>query len=195
MFNKSDPTPISMPQVANYFRVAGWGSFWTQVVLGVIAIVTLVFANAFRGSPSANAANPAVGLNFGLFCAFLGLLILGGSIYFAFRYARLSRQLLAQDVARPKKSEVTRIVQWGLSASLVGMLLTLISANAVVGGLVPKASRAVGVGIAVSQGDFYVNTLDMLTVQAILLILLALFVGIVTPLFLLTQINRPLRSS
>jgi hypothetical protein len=195
MLNKSDSSALTVQQVASVFRIVGWASFWTQVVLGVIAAIALLSANGFRGSSGTNVANSVAGQSLGLFCAFLGLLVLAGSVYFAFRYTRLSRQLRASDsVARPRKSEVIKILRWGLVVSLAGMLLTLVSANAVVGGLFLKASRAVGVGITINQGDIYVNTLDMLTVQAIVLILLALFAGIVAPLVLLNQINRPARS-
>jgi hypothetical protein len=190
MQNKSDPSSFTIQHVANSFRNAGWVSFWVQIVLGVIAIVTLVFANAFRGTPTANVAS---GINFGLFCAFIGLALLAASIFFSFRYTRLSRQLrLSEAAARPKKAEVIKVLKLGLSVNLIGTLVSLVSANAVVGGLATKASRLANPfgGLSGQQSDF-VNIQDMFNVQAILLILLALFAGTVAPLWLLNRLNRP----
>lgn len=188
MQSKSDSS-ANVKQIAGLFQRIGWISFWTQVVLGVIAVVTLIFANSFR---NASAGGVSSGIDFGLFCAFLGLLLLGISIYFSFRYTRVSRQLrLSAPEARPKKAEVTQTLKLGITVCLAGTLLTLVSANAVVGGLASKASRLASPlgGLTGQQSDF-VNTLDMFTVQAILLILLALFVGIITPLLLMNQMHR-----
>lgn len=188
MYSKSDGSS-GIQHIAGLFQRIGWVSFWIQVVLGVISIVTLVFANSFRSVPTASVAS---GINFGLFCAFLGLLLLALSIYFSFRYTRISRQLrFSQPEARPKKSEVVQSLKLGITVCLVGTLLTLVSANAVVGGLASKASRLASPlgGLTGQQSDF-VNTLDMFTVQAIMLILLALFVGVVAPLWLLSQMFR-----
>jgi amino acid transporter len=189
MFNKSDAT-VSVQHVAGLFQRIGWISFWVQVVLGVIAIVTLFFANSFRSSPTASIES---GISFGLFCAFLGLLLLAISIFFSFRYTRISRQLrLSEPEARPRKAEVVQALKLGITVCLAGTLLTLVSANAVVGGLASKASRLASPlgGLTGQQSDF-VNTLDMFTVQAIMLILLALFVGVVAQLWLLSQMFRP----
>lgn len=188
MYSKSDSAG-NVQQIAGLFQKMGWVSFWTQVVLGVIAVVTLIFANSFR---SASTGGVSSGIDFGLFCAFLGLLLLSVSIYFSFRYTRVSRQLrLSSPEARPKKAEVTQTLKLGITVCLIGKLLTLISANAVVGGLASKASRLASPlgGLTGQQSDF-VNTLDMFTVQALMLILLALFVGIVAPLMLLNQMHR-----
>ncbi len=188
MFSKSD-APISVLQIAGLFQRIGWISFWVQVVLGVISVVILLLANAAKSTPTASGNS---GINFGLLCAFLGWLLLGISVFFSFRYTRISRQLrLSEPEARPRKAEVLQSLKLGIMVGLAGTLLTLISANAVVGVFYLKASRLANPfgGLTGQQSDF-INPLDMLTMQAILLILLALFAGIVTPLFLLSQMYR-----
>ena len=191
MVNRTESTPsYTLQQVANTFRLAGWVTFWAQVVLAVVASVTLLFSGVFS---SLNTARPAVGTGFGLLFAVIGLGLLAGGIFFAYRYARLSRQLRLNDATtRPKKSDTIKTLQIGLTLNLVGMLLTLIGALAVVGGLALKASRtpASGIPFANTTGDWIITNLDILTVQALFIVLLALYIGIISPLILLSRISR-----
>jgi hypothetical protein len=90
-----------MQQVAASFRTIGWIGFWLQLGLAVVSALVLLFAMA---DPNFNlkASNPMSGA--GLFFAAGGLLMLGLSIYWAFRYTRIAKQLQASDSAiHPRK--------------------------------------------------------------------------------------------
>ena len=190
---KSESNPLTVQQVSDSFRVIGWVSFWFQVVLAVISAGILLVAglsNRPSGPTPNNPASPVAGSGFGVLFAGIGLLLLLGSIYYAYQYTRTARQLLAIDTAaRPKKSETMQILKIGLVVSMVGMLLTLFGAFGFVGGLFIKASRQAG-AISLTTTSPFINAFDILTVQMILLILLALFVGITTPLWLMNRISR-----
>ncbi len=191
--SKSESSPPTALQASTAFRFVGWSTFWFQVVLGVVAAITLPFATVFNNSgtttPGANTS--VAGIGFGGLFAGIGLLTLAGSIYSAFRYTRLARQLRAEDsAARPKKAETIQLLKMGLTVSLVGTLVTLIAALAYIGGLTIKASRSAAPVLTVGATTQFINTLDILAVQAIAIILLALFAGIVAPLWLLNRISR-----
>ncbi|MCS6814741.1 MAG: DUF3611 family protein [Cyanobacteria bacterium] len=192
--SKLDSNPPTALQAATAFRFVGWFTFWFQVVLGVVAAITLPFATLFNrsGTPVPGTTNaPVAGIGLGGLFAGIGLLTLMGSIYVAFRYTRLAQQLRASDpAARPKKAETIQVLKLGLTVSLVGMLITLIAALAYIGGLTIKASRTAAPVVTVGAPTQFINTLDILAVQAIAIILLALFAGIVAPLWLLNRITR-----
>jgi hypothetical protein len=76
------------------------------------------------------------GTGFGIFFAICGLVTLGVGAYFAFRYTRISRELLLTNGAgRPSKADTLQIIRLGLIVNLVGMLLTILGAQAIVGSI------------------------------------------------------------
>jgi hypothetical protein len=187
MVNRTESTSsYTLQQVANTFRLAGWVTFWAQVVLAVVASVTLLFVFL-----SLNTTRPAVGTGFGLLFSVIGVGLLAGGIFFAYRYTRLSRQLRLSDATtRPKKSDTIRTLQVGLMFNLIGMLLTFVGAFAITGGLALKSFRTSASGIQVANTTDWITSIDILTVQALFIILLALYAGIVCSLTLLSRISR-----
>lgn len=182
----NDSSSANLRQIASQFRLTGWISFWIQVVLGVVSTFTLAFAALFNRTPS-GARNPGTGA--GLALAIFGLLVLYVSIYWAFRYTRIGRKLNLFDPSlRPKRAETLQTLRMGLSVNLVGMLLTLLGAEATVGGLIAKGAQA--------QGGLYndpsrlIQALDIFVVQANTNILMAQFIGIVAALWLFTRVSR-----
>ena len=117
--------PPAIRRISKNFRLAGWGSFWTQIVIGVLS--TLLFLiNAI--AQDNNLTNPASEI----FQA-AGILFVFASAVWAFRYVRLGRKLSSTNPdLRPKPKDAVQIVRVGILISLGGMLLTLIAAQAVV---------------------------------------------------------------
>jgi Protein of unknown function (DUF3611) len=204
MANRSDPysIPPAVRRVASAFRIVGWISFWTQIVLAVISAVVLLFAAGSFGA--AATAPPAIpggvptvptggvnpGTGAGLFLAVLGLLALFAGAYWAFRYTRLSRKLKAMDAqVRPKRGDALQALRLGLLINLGGMLLTILGAQAIVGSLVAK-SFSQGVGIFTGNFQRFINPLDIFLVQANTNTIMAHFVGVIATLWLLRSVNR-----
>jgi hypothetical protein len=207
MANRSDPysLPPVVQQVATAFRLVGWVSFWTQIVLAVISGVVLIFAAGSFGAatnttpaigpggvpttvPTGGAVNPGTGA--GLFLAVLGLLSLFGGAYWAFRYTRLSRKLKAPRAEdRLRRGDAIRALRIGLLINLAGMLLTILGAQAIVGSLVAK-SFAQGVGIFTGNFQRFINPLDIFLVQANTNTIMAHFVGVIATLWILRSVNR-----
>ncbi|HEY9625332.1 MAG TPA: DUF3611 family protein [Crinalium sp.] len=199
MANRADliSLPPAVRRAASAFRIAGWISFWAQIVLGVISAGVLAFAglNSNANTPTpATVTTPAASTSsvtgFGLFFAVLGLIILFAGAYWAFSYTRLSRRLQTVDSqVRPKRGEAIKALQIGLLINLVGMILTILGAQAIVGSLV---ARSMAQGFAVFAGALpaYISPLQIFVVQANINIIMAHFVGVAATLWLIRCMNR-----
>lgn len=174
--------------IASTFRLTGWISLWTQLVLGVVSGGILLFAVI---SQRGGSNNPGTGL--GIFLAISGLITLGVSIYVAFRYTRIGRQLQsANSDNRPSKIKTVQIVRLGLIVNLVGMLITLLGAQAIVGALLTKSLTVPQLGAgAYTQLDpsRIIQPLDIFVVQANTNTVSAHFAGLVASIWLLNRIK------
>jgi hypothetical protein len=195
----SDDLPTAVRRVAGAFRIAGWVSFWIQIVLGVISGIVLAFAGSGlgrtpstavgpNGVPIRSVSNPETGI--GLFLAVVGLLVLFAGAFWAFRYTRLSRRLKILDAQnRPKPGNLTQALRFGLLINLVGMLLSIFGAQAIVGSLVGKSAAQ---GFAMFSGGTlnFITPLDIFLVQANTNTIMAHFAGLVATLWLLQSMSR-----
>lgn len=169
-------------------RLWGWVGFWVQVVLSVIsAVILLVFVGtrSLSAPPTVSVeANPATlpGLGF----AWLGLLMVGVSIFWHWRYTRWALKLKAED--RPTKQETLRQIKIGVVISLVGMLLTLIGAGAIVGTLTAKSLQQQPNITTVTT--LPVQPIDFFVIQANTNIILSHFCGLVTSLWILQRVGE-----
>ncbi|MBW4467299.1 MAG: DUF3611 family protein [Pegethrix bostrychoides GSE-TBD4-15B] len=194
--------PPALRRVVTAFRFGGWLSFWIQIVLAVVSAIVLLFAAGSFGASStvpvqtipgvpqaqvpSGSFNPGTGA--GLFLAVLGLLVLFVGAYWAYRYTRIARKL-RNAADRPKRGDVLRILYIGLGINLVGMLLTILGAQAIVGSLVAK-SFAQGVGIFSGNFQRFINPLDIFVVQANTNTIMAHFIGLVSTLGILRTADR-----
>jgi amino acid transporter len=185
--------PPGVKRAAGAFRLFGWVSFWAQVVLGVISTIMLPFAAGSLGgtpAPGTNQATPNPAAGAGLMFAILGLIALYAGAFWAFRYTRLARKLKTSDPkVRPKKGDATQALRIGLLINLVGMLLTIIGAQAIVGALVVK-SMAQGFAFFAGNITQIVRPLDVFVVQANTNTIMAHFIGIVISLWLIQVMSR-----
>jgi hypothetical protein len=185
-----NPLPPAVRRIAGAFRNAGWVSFWGQIVLAVVATLVLLFSTASINVRS-GAGNP--GTSAGLFFAICGLILVYIGAYWAFRYTRLSRQLQTPDAkVRPKRGDAIQSVQIGLIINLVGMLLTLLGAQAIVGSLLAKSLSQPQGGAIYDPGRItqFIQSLDIFIVQANTNTITAHFVGILASLWLVRCISR-----
>jgi hypothetical protein len=182
-------------RVAGALKWIGWISFWTQVALGVVSAVVLLFAGSNLSTPAQNPLNPSApvaanpGTGAGLFFAVLGLLSLFVGAYWAFRYTRLARQLKTPTQARPRRGDAMQVLRFGLLISLVGLGLTILGMQAIAGSLVLKSFEQ---GFAIFSGNplRFITPLDLFVVQAAANTLMAHFVGLVATLWLTRSVNR-----
>jgi hypothetical protein len=190
LMSQNSETPSSnLRVIAQNFRLAGWISFWIQLVLGVISgIIVLLFAIFSQRSGSPN-NNPGTGL--GVFLAICGLVVLGAGIYLAYRYTRIGKQLDSSNPTnRPRKLETLQVLRLGLWVNLAGILVTLLGAQAIVGTLVARSISPQAVTTQLFDPTRIISGLDMLVVQANTNTVSAHFSGLVASLFLLNRITK-----
>jgi len=183
--------PPALQRVALTLRTVGGISFWLQAVLGVISTLVLLFAT-FSGraaSPANQAGNQGTG--FGIFFAICGLITLGVAAYFAFRYTRIARDLLDSNPAgRPSKADTLQIIRLGLIVNLVGMLLTILGAQAIIGSILTKSLSQPQGTLTTFDPTRFVQPLDLFVVQANTNTIAAHFVGIAASLWLFNRVSR-----
>jgi hypothetical protein len=189
MLDKSGTaSPTSnLQQIATTFRLTGWISFWSQLVLTIVSGSILLFASVSRGS----AANVNTNTSIGVGLTILGIAVLGFNMYWSlFRYIPIGRQLGGKATVRPKKSEAIQTIRLGLLASLAGMLVALLGAEAIVGLLFAKAASQGVAGFVNVDPAKFIQPLDILVVQASINVILAQFIGITASLWLLNRMSR-----
>ena len=188
--NPDTPSSSSnLRAIAQTFRLTGWISFWIQLVLGVVsAIIVLLFAIFSQQRDGAN-NNPGTG--FGVFLAVCGILILGGGIYIAFRYTIIGNKLQSSNPTnRPRRSESLQVLRLGLWINVVGMLVTLLGSQAIVGTLVARSISPQAATTQLFDPTRIISGLDMLVVQANINTVSAHFAGLVVSIWLLNRITR-----
>lgn len=191
----SDRLPPALKRIAGAFRLFGWISFWSQGILAIVSTLVLVFSSAVIGlqnTTQQGGARDNPGAGAGLFLAILGLVGLYIGAYWAFRYTRLSRRLRASDGRdRPKPGNVVQTLRLGLLVNLVGMLLTLLGGEALIGALVAKAlSQPQGNSAFFENITQAIQPLDIWVIQANINIALAHFIGICISLWLVQVMGR-----
>lgn len=166
------------------FRRASWFSWWSQLILSVVSSITLVFANAAR-PPTTNA------LTSGLVLASAGVGAGFVSTFWMWGYKGFSKRLLRADLDENRlATKARRSLKLGILINLVGMGVTLLSAEQIIGVLASKAlTQGLGGGYA-AGGQLAtglanaVQPIDLLILQANTNTLLSLFCGLCTSLWL-----------
>lgn len=187
------PIPVTLQRVAYNFRWTGWISLWFQLVLAVVSTLIFLFAIPAatpRVGGASAVSNPGTGGS--LIFAILGLGVLYFSVYQAFRYTRLSRQLKDPNPKlRPKKADTIKTVRLGLIVSLIGLLLNVLGAEAITGTLLAK-SLSQPQGTAIYDPQYIsriIQPLDIFVVLANTHTITAHFAGITASLWLLNCLN------
>jgi len=176
---------VSRQDIANASYTVGWFGFWVQLVLTAVSIIILLFATL---APSFNLNTLKSGI--GLFAAIGGVLALGVSIYWMFRYTRLAKQLqVAHMGTHPTKGEFIQTLNLGVMVNLVGMLFTLLSSQTVAGALLIKV-LSIPQGTAIYQSNQLIEPLDIFVVQANICMIAAQFVGVVVSFWLLKRSHQ-----
>jgi hypothetical protein len=173
-------------RVSANLKQLGRIGFWLQIVLGVISGVLLLVA----GASLFGSQNKTPGIELGIFCAFCGVILLAVGVIFSFRYIQIARKIQSPNPNnRPKKTATIKIIRYGLIANLAGMLLSILGAEALAGIILVKTLTLPQVTLGSNPTQF-VNSVDLLIVQANTNTIAAHFSGIVTSLILLNRITK-----
>jgi len=181
------PLPAAIERVSANLKWAGNIGFWVQLVLGVISVVTVLFSAPSLINSETSATQ---GVGFGIFSAICGLIVLAVGIYFSFRYMDIARRLQSSNPGdRPNKSDTLRVIRTGLMVNLLGLTLTIIGAEAIVGIVLLKSLARPQLALGSDPKEF-VNSIDLLVIQANTNTIAAHFAGIIASLSLLNRITK-----
>lgn len=188
----AQPVPPTLQQIATTFRLAGWASFGIQLVLGVVSTIVLIVASLSPSVGPQGQRSAGAGTSFGIVLAVSGIVTLGIGVYIAFRYTRIGRRLLSSNPNnRPRKADTVQILRLGLVVNLVGTLLTILGAQAIVGILLVRSlSLPQGLGATFYNPQQIIRPVDIFVVQANTNTVAAHFAGLVASLFLLNRVNK-----
>jgi hypothetical protein len=185
----SDQDPL-IQELAITLRRVNWVSWWSQVVLSVISTVTLVFAKSVlkTGVDRTSVAGGFLFAGSGITLGFLSIIWTWGG-------SRLSKRLRQNDYSRIKAANmIRRTITIGSVINLIGMFVTLIGAQQIVGllasklltmqGLAPFGMNAAAVSAQTLQ------PLDILIVQANTNTLLSHFISLVCCLIMTRGVDK-----
>ncbi len=187
---KEDDSSLStnVLKIVRALKIAGWIGFWAQSVLAVISTLILLFAIVTRNAGNSEQSNPGTGV--GLFLAFLGLVAVYVSIFWSYRYTLLAKKLRLSD-NRPTRADTIKQLKIGIIIGFVGMFVTLLGAEAIVGVLVAKSlSQPQTAFVNAESFNRLVQPIDIFVVQANTNTILAHFLGLVTSVWLLDRISK-----
>ncbi len=178
--------PPAIQKVSKNLQIWGFWSFWLQLILGIVATVTLLFSTPALFDVKKSSG----GIQFGIFCAFISIILLISSMVISFRYKKIARKIENRDPAmRPKKSETVRLIRFGLIFNLIGMLLAIFGAFILVGLTLGKIISLPQQSVSADPSQ-YVNASDLLIIQANTNTIAAHFAGVVTDLILVNRISN-----
>lgn len=179
-------------QASKALRRSSWLSWWAQVILTTISSVTLLFAKTVLTAQSAGGGLRNAGVG-GFFLAGSGVLLSFLSIIWTWGETRLSRRLLRRrSTTRISAASITRrAVTIGIGINVMGMLMTILGAEQIVGVLAARSLSFQnfngGIGNNLNAaGNFVSQTLqplDILIVQANTNTLLSHFISLLLMLW------------
>lgn len=187
MFDNLGLSHNTTPQgFAKNIRLTAGFVFWLQLGLAVVSAAILTFAIA---DPNFNlkGTNPMSGT--GLFFAVAGLFFLSVSIFWAFSCTRLANALQDDAGVYLEKTETIVKLWRGLFFNAIGLILTLIGIEAIVGTLIAKSLTQVE-GLAIYNSSQLIEPLDLLVIQANVNTVVAQAAGILAAAWLVARIGR-----
>eukprot|EP00980_Cylindrotheca_fusiformis_P006430 scaffold1375_cov137-Cylindrotheca_fusiformis.AAC.19 len=180
---KIDPV---VKKTSSLTRSLSWFSWWSQLILTTVAAVTLVFSrNVIKQSrPSGSSTLP----NFllaggGIACSCV-------SIFWTWASRRLGRRLVRKPTSRVQCANMLRkTVDVGVAINLIGMLITIVGAEQIVGSLAIKVLTTPRNALA-TESSSLLQPLDILVVQANTNTLFSHFTSLVALLYLSRQLKK-----
>lgn len=168
-FNMTSETPLNStstqvsPSGQSAVAVLGsvsWLGFWIQLVVAITSGIFLILSILSRNVDN---RTHSITTTAGIVLSICGILILGFNVFQSFRCTRFAKRLRGGNAWSTNKDNVLRVIQIGLIASLIGLVLTLIGAEISAGTLLVRALSQPQ-GTMVYSADKIIRTLDILVV-------------------------------
>lgn len=188
---------VVVSSTSSALRTASWFSWWSQVILTTVSTVTLLFARSvlsvtIGSSQSSQTIRSISGGSGGFFLAGSGIVLSSISIFWTWGGARLSGRLVRRTATSRIEAAnlLRRTITVGVTVNLLGMLVTLLGAEAIIGLLAAKVLTSQGVITSPSMAPQLLQPLDILIVQANTNTLLSHFFSLTSLLYLTRWVSR-----
>ncbi|MFM7578208.1 MAG: DUF3611 family protein, partial [Microcystaceae cyanobacterium] len=89
----------------------------------------------------------------------------------------------------PRRADILKIIRWGLMVNLIGMGLAIIGA-ASISGIVLVKSLSIPQGTLAANPKQFVQSIDLLAIQANTNTIIAHFTGLLSSLWLLDRLDK-----
>jgi len=178
--------------LAAAFSRLGWLGFWTQVVLGAVPAVLMIYAFTFgRGADAATRS----GLPLVEYLTVASLLIMAFTTLWSYTYTRHAK-CIARTGEYPTRATLQRSAWTGVIASALGLVLSMVVMLAEVAHLLFYFLRAPKAGVPVIQttaagAATWVSAIDIVSLMALMLITFGEVAVLVFSLWLLFRTMLP----
>jgi len=176
-----DPSTVLLSS-SRKMKMSSWFAWWTQTVFSVISAVTLIFAQFVKSSSGTKTVSS------GLLLTTIGLSLCFVNIIWTWTYGVLADSLVSNPESTSKGIRST--AKMGVIIALVGMFVTLIASEQIVGTMVAKAMSIVFSGVqgqvtaSANLAGMSLQAVDVLIVQASTNTLLSHTTSLANSLFL-----------
>jgi hypothetical protein len=186
-------TPSKGKSFGGAFSRLGWAGFWLQVVFGSLPMLIMAYYFAFS-SPESSA-----GFGFGWYLTIINLLILIFTTYWSYRYTRIGRRIRGPETG-PSEPYLIGTVWTGVVATTAGMLFSMLAVLSETANILFYFLKAPQAGIPVIQtsgaaATYWVSTVDVISLMALVLFLFAELIVLVFSLWLLFRTTLGLADS
>jgi hypothetical protein len=178
---REDLRPSNDHSLANAFSGLGWAGFWAQIAIGSIPVALAIYGFVFDNSAGAGTRG---GLALVEYLTIAGLFVLAFTTFWFYRYTRLAKQI-ADPENRPPELVVRRAAWTGVSASTLGIVLSILVMLFEVTQLLFYFLRAPQVGIPTIQttGSGSASWVSAADIVSLLMLILTLFVEVIVLAF------------
>ena len=183
--------PSESNNLARVFSRLGWMGFWVQVLMGSLSALLIIYMMMF----SRWRLDLRAGLLFAEYLTIAGLLMLAFTTFWSYRYTLLAKRL-ADPQSRPSQPAVIRVVWTGLIASGLGILFLILVMLIETARLLfyflatPQAGVPVFQNPGAGSASSWVSAVDMVSLLALILIMIAEMVVLAFSLWLLFRATR-----
>ena len=179
----SEPKAIS--GLSRAFSRYGWLGFWSQIVVGAIPLVLLIYLFVFTQSKF----SPRAGFAFVEYLTLAGMLALALTTFWSYRYTRLAKRIKDPE-QQTTFAKLIRACWTGIFISTVGILFSILVMLIEVSHLLFYFLTTPQGGVQVVQttsaeSASWVSAVDMLSLLALIVSLLAELIVLTFSLWLL----------
>jgi len=180
--------PSVSDSLANAFSRLGWTGFWIQIVIGIVPLTLIIYAQS-------TGATTRRGLLLVGYLTIAGFLVLIFTTVWSYRYTRLA-QRISDSTLRPSVSLVQKAAWIGVASSALGLVFSMLVILFEVAQLLIYFLRAPQAGVPVIQTTgggqaSWVSAADIMHLMALVVTTFGEFTVLVFSLWLLFRTTLP----